>query len=83
MADKTLTPFLQLQGIQNIRNDIIKSLSLYYYTFVDLLEFKDNVCDLLTTIDICQVHLDIVSPNFYHATSAHTNFIPDIKPRYN
>ncbi|XP_065349568.1 membrane-associated protein Hem [Cloeon dipterum] len=48
-----------LQGIQGIKNDIIKSLSLYYYTFVDLLDFKDNVCDLLTTIDICQVHLDI------------------------
>ncbi|KAF4526918.1 hypothetical protein B566_EDAN008361 [Ephemera danica] len=48
-----------LQGIQGIRNEIIKSLSLYYYTFVDLLDFKDNVCELLTTIDICQVHFDI------------------------
>ncbi|KAJ8961395.1 hypothetical protein NQ318_014640 [Aromia moschata] len=31
---KSLTP------IQNLRNEIIKSLSLYYYTFVDLLDFQ-------------------------------------------
>ncbi|XP_046985633.1 membrane-associated protein Hem-like isoform X3 [Schistocerca americana] len=48
-----------LQAINQLRNDIIKSLSLYYYTFVDLLDFRDNVCDLLTTMDACQVHLDI------------------------
>jgi len=53
--------FFQLQAITQIRNEIIKSLSLYYYTFVDLLDFKDNVCELLTTMDACQVHLDIVS----------------------
>jgi len=51
----------QLQAITPIRNDIIKSLSLYYYTFVDLLDFKDQVCELLTTMDACQVNLDIVS----------------------
>uniref|UniRef100_A0A0V0G7U7 Putative membrane-associated hematopoietic protein n=1 Tax=Triatoma dimidiata TaxID=72491 RepID=A0A0V0G7U7_TRIDM len=48
-----------LQPISNIRSEIIKSLSLYYYTFVDLLDFKDNVCELLTTMDACQLHLDI------------------------
>ncbi|XP_075218279.1 nck associated protein 1 Hem [Lycorma delicatula] len=48
-----------LQAIHHIRAEIIKSLSLYYYTFVDLLDFKDNVCELLTTMDACQVHLDI------------------------
>ncbi|XP_014239900.1 membrane-associated protein Hem [Cimex lectularius] len=48
-----------LQAINGIRNEIIKSLSLYYYTFVDLLDFKDNVCLLLTTMDTCQLHLDI------------------------
>lgn len=46
-------------SIAPIRNDIIKSLSLYYYTFVDLLDFKDSVCELLTTMDACQIHLDI------------------------
>ncbi|KAK9511245.1 hypothetical protein O3M35_005839 [Rhynocoris fuscipes] len=48
-----------LQPISNIRSEIIKSLSLYYYTFVDLLDFKDHVCELLTTMDACQLHLDI------------------------
>uniref|UniRef100_A0A1B6E8D2 Membrane-associated protein Hem n=1 Tax=Clastoptera arizonana TaxID=38151 RepID=A0A1B6E8D2_9HEMI len=48
-----------LQLITQIRSEIIKSLSLYYYTFVDLLDFKDNVCEILTTMDACQVHLDI------------------------
>ncbi|KAH8356123.1 hypothetical protein KR093_006451, partial [Drosophila rubida] len=45
--------------IVNIKAEIIKSLSLYYHTFVDLLDFKDNVCELLTTMDACQIHLDI------------------------
>nr|CAH7728492.1 unnamed protein product [Callosobruchus chinensis] len=54
---KSLTP------IQNLRNEIIKSLSLYYYTFVDLLDFKDHVCELLTSMDAFQVDLDI-SVNF-------------------
>lgn len=48
-----------LQPITNIRNEIIKSLSLYYYTFVDLLDFKDNVCELLNIMDTCQVNLDL------------------------
>lgn len=52
-----------LSPLSNIRNEIIKSLSLYYYTFVDLLDFKDNVCELLTCMDAFQVYLDI-SLNF-------------------
>ena len=52
-----------LSNIQPIREEIVKSLSLYYYTFVDLLDFKDHVSELLTTIDTCQVSLDI-SVNF-------------------
>ena len=48
-----------LQSISSIRTDIIKSLSLYYFTFVDLLDFKDHVCELLTTIDALQIQLDI------------------------
>lgn len=48
-----------LQPLFAIRNDIIKSLSLYYYTFVDLLDFKDNVCELLTSMDAWQIQLDI------------------------
>lgn len=45
--------------LQEIKTDINKSLSLYYYTFVDLLDYKDHVCELLTTMDACQLSLDI------------------------
>lgn len=48
-----------LTSIHNLKNEIIKSLSLYYYTFVDLLDFKDHVCELLTSMDVFQVDLDI------------------------
>jgi NCK-associated protein 1 len=44
-----------VNNIYPIRDEIVKSLSLYYYTFVDLLDFKDHVNELLTTIDACQV----------------------------
>lgn len=43
----------------NMKQEIIKGLHLYYYTFVDILDFKDHVCELLTTMDACQLKLDI------------------------
>ncbi|XP_064476565.1 membrane-associated protein Hem-like isoform X2 [Ornithodoros turicata] len=49
----------QLTAVYSIRQDIMKSLSLYYYTFVDLLDFRDHVNELLTTMDSFQLHLDI------------------------
>ncbi|XP_059172077.1 membrane-associated protein Hem-like [Physella acuta] len=49
----------QLNVVNQIKTDIIKSLSLYYYTFVDILTLKDSIVDLLTTIDACQVQMDI------------------------
>ncbi|KAL4225584.1 Nck-associated protein 1 [Mactra antiquata] len=48
-----------LVPVNNIKTEVVKSLSLYYYTFVDIMDFKDHVADLLTTIDACQVYLDI------------------------
>lgn len=48
-----------LNPVLNIKTEIIKSLSLYYYTFVDLLDYKDHVSELLTTMDQSQVHLDM------------------------
>lgn len=50
---------LQFTPLTSIKADINKSLSLYYYTFVDLLDYKDHVCELLTTMDACQLSLDI------------------------
>lgn len=49
----------QYAPLQAIKTDINKTLSLYYYTFVDLLDYKDHVCELLTTMDACQLSLDI------------------------
>ena len=48
-----------LSNLAPLRNEILKSLSLYYYTFVDLLDYRDHVSELLTTIDACQVSLDL------------------------
>lgn len=49
----------QFAPLQAIKTDINKTLSSYYYTFVDLLDYKDHVCELLTTMDACQLSLDI------------------------
>ena len=62
-----------LSNIHPIRGEIVKSLSLYYYTFVDLLDFKDHVNELLTTIDACQISLDI-TVNF-HVTSLYLELV--------
>ncbi|XP_077549488.1 nck associated protein 1 Hem [Haemaphysalis longicornis] len=63
----------QLSAVFNIRQDIMKLLSLYYYTFVDLLDFRDHVNELLTTIDSFQLHLDI-TVNF-DATKAYLDLV--------
>lgn len=42
-----------------LKADILKSLSLYYYTFVELLELKDHILQLLTLMDANQIFLDI------------------------
>ena len=62
----------QLQPLNAHRVEVMKSLSLYYNTFVDLLDYKDKVSELLTTMDACQAHLDIVSSAFSWLWS-HTN----------
>ncbi|CAL1535112.1 unnamed protein product [Lymnaea stagnalis] len=49
----------QLTVVNQMKADIAKGLSLYYHTFVDILTLKDHIVDLLTTIDACQVQMDI------------------------
>jgi NCK-associated protein 1 len=49
----------QMSAVGAIKADVIKSLSLYYFTFVDIMDFKDHVTDLLTTMDASQVNFDI------------------------
>lgn len=59
------------QTLTNVRLDIMKSLSLYYYTFVDLLDLKDHTYELLTVMDALHMQsaLDIVSIWLTHLSS--------------
>lgn len=45
-----------------MKHEVIKNLSLYYYTFADLLDLKDHILQLLTVMDANQCQLDIVRP---------------------
>ncbi len=63
----------QLSNLQPLRNEILKSLSLYYYTFVDLLDYRDHVSELLTTLDACQISLDLT--NNFDATRLYLNVV--------
>lgn len=40
--------------VDEMRNDVMKNLSLYYYTFVDLLELRDHVLQLLTNMVVAR-----------------------------
>ncbi|XP_040573731.1 membrane-associated protein Hem [Lepeophtheirus salmonis] len=62
-----------LSVLQPLRNEILKSLSLYYYTFVDLLDYRDHVGELLTTLDACGIVMDITR-NF-DLTKAYLNVV--------
>ncbi|KAJ7380999.1 Nck-associated protein 1 [Desmophyllum pertusum] len=50
---------VQLQSVHSIQNEVIKGLSNYYYTFVDVMEFRDKTSELLTEIDASFLHFDI------------------------
>ncbi|XP_049739314.1 nck-associated protein 1-like isoform X1 [Elephas maximus indicus] len=41
------------------KTEIIRFLTNYYQSFVDVMEFRDHVYELLNTIDACQCHFDI------------------------
>jgi len=46
-----------------IRTEILKTLNQHYFTLVDVMDFKNNVGELLVKIDVNQIHFDI-SVNF-------------------
>ncbi|CAJ0942504.1 unnamed protein product, partial [Mesorhabditis belari] len=60
-------------NVANQKEEIVKSLSLYYYTFVDLLEFKEHTLQFLTTMDVARCHLDITLN--YELTAGYLNLI--------
>ncbi|XP_063808272.1 nck-associated protein 1-like [Pseudophryne corroboree] len=48
-----------LGPVHKDKTEIVKSLTGYYLTFVDVMEFRDHVYELLNTIDACQCYFDI------------------------
>uniref|UniRef100_A0A8C4NIK5 NCK-associated protein 1 n=1 Tax=Eptatretus burgeri TaxID=7764 RepID=A0A8C4NIK5_EPTBU len=48
-----------LSHVQSQKADILKNLALYYFTFVDIMDFRDHVTELLTSMDAAQLYLDI------------------------
>ncbi|CAG9537731.1 unnamed protein product [Cercopithifilaria johnstoni] len=56
-----------------IKQEILKSLSLYYCTFADLLDLKDHILQLLTTMDAAQFKLDITTS--YDLTAGYMNLV--------
>ncbi|KJH45943.1 hypothetical protein DICVIV_08021 [Dictyocaulus viviparus] len=62
--------------VDTMKEEIMKSLGLYYFTFADLMDLKDNVLQLLTTMDACQFQLDI-SLN-YELTAGYLNLVVNL-----
>ncbi|XP_067552949.1 nck-associated protein 1-like isoform X6 [Pseudorca crassidens] len=48
-----------LGPVHREKSEIIRFLTNYYQSFVDVMEFRDHVYELLNTIDACQCHFDI------------------------
>uniref|UniRef100_A0A8B9HJS8 NCK associated protein 1 like n=1 Tax=Astyanax mexicanus TaxID=7994 RepID=A0A8B9HJS8_ASTMX len=49
----------QLSSIQKQKTAVLEGLSSYYDSFVDVMEFRDHVYELLNTIDACQCFFNI------------------------
>ncbi len=50
-----------LTAISGFQKDILSTLSTYYYTFVDVMEFKDITNEVITSLATSQFFFDIVS----------------------
>ncbi|XP_036616965.1 nck-associated protein 1-like isoform X1 [Trichosurus vulpecula] len=48
-----------LGPVHRDKAEIVRFLTSYYQSFVDVMEFRDHVYELLNTIDACQCHFDI------------------------
>ncbi|XP_047438641.1 nck-associated protein 1-like [Mugil cephalus] len=48
-----------LTNIQRQKSEVMTATSSYYDSFLDVIEFRDHVYELLNTIDACQCFLDI------------------------
>uniref|UniRef100_A0A1I8ADZ0 Nck-associated protein 1 n=1 Tax=Steinernema glaseri TaxID=37863 RepID=A0A1I8ADZ0_9BILA len=64
------------QYVNSMKTDITRNLSLYYYTFADLLDLRDHILQLLTTMDVAQCQLDITVN--YDVTTAYLNLVVNL-----
>lgn len=64
------------EHVQNMSGEITKSLSLYYYTFADLLDLKDHIMQVLTTMESCQCQLDVTLN--YDLTTGYLNLVVNL-----
>ncbi|XP_068598431.1 nck-associated protein 1-like [Brachionichthys hirsutus] len=48
-----------LTGIQRQKSEVMTATASYYDSFLDVIEFRDHVYELLNTIDACQCFFDI------------------------
>uniref|UniRef100_A0A8K9UXC6 NCK associated protein 1 like n=1 Tax=Oncorhynchus mykiss TaxID=8022 RepID=A0A8K9UXC6_ONCMY len=48
-----------LVGIQKHKSEVMVAMSSYYDSFIDVMEFRDHVYELLNTIDACQCFFNI------------------------
>ncbi|CAD6196765.1 unnamed protein product [Caenorhabditis auriculariae] len=62
--------------VSTLKEDITKMLSSYYYTFADLLELRDNILQLLSSMDACQCRLDITIN--YELTTGYLNLVVNL-----
>ncbi|KAL4655717.1 nck-associated protein 1-like [Arapaima gigas] len=54
-----------LSGVQKQKSEILAATTSYYHSFIDVMEFRDHVYELLNTIDACQCFFNItVNFNF-------------------
>jgi len=49
----------QLAHVNNMKNEILKGLSVYYHTFVDIMEIKDQFFDLMGSLNSSGIFFDI------------------------
>ncbi|XP_016116173.1 nck-associated protein 1-like [Sinocyclocheilus grahami] len=48
-----------LSSVQKQKSAVLEGLHSYYESFIDVMEFRDHVYELLNTIDACQCYFDI------------------------
>ncbi|KAJ8358953.1 hypothetical protein SKAU_G00154780 [Synaphobranchus kaupii] len=48
-----------LSAIQKQKSEMLNALTTYYHSFLDVMEFRDHVYELLNTIDACQCFFNI------------------------